>query len=121
MRQVSPEATGIFDFIIDLYKSCSGQWKTLVKYDGVTTEELAAFLEYCGHFLYNMGNYWVSIMIKLIQLKLLVYRFPLRVKGTKSSSLIYLSMPCGDLHKPLRQPEIGSAVSLKRCFLALRL
>lgn len=64
MRQVSPEATGIFDFIIDLYKTCNGQWKALVKDDGVTTEDLAAFLEYCGHFLYNMGNYWVSIMIK---------------------------------------------------------
>ncbi|KAI0545209.1 dipeptidyl peptidase III [Xylaria curta] len=58
MRQVSPEATGIFDFIVALYKSCGGKWEKLVGGPGVTNQELAAFLEYAGHFLYNIGNYW---------------------------------------------------------------
>ncbi|KAI0102846.1 dipeptidyl peptidase III [Nemania sp. FL0031] len=58
MRQVSPEATGIFDFIISIYKSCNGKWQELVDKHGVSAQELAAFLEYASHFLYNMGNYW---------------------------------------------------------------
>lgn len=60
MRQSSQEATGIFDFILEMSKSCGGRWNTLVKDGGATAEDLEAFLEYAGHFLYNMGNYWVS-------------------------------------------------------------
>ena len=51
MRQVSPEANGIFDFIIELAKSCNGQWQALVEAGCVTAEELANFLEYAGSFL----------------------------------------------------------------------
>ncbi|KEY73545.1 hypothetical protein S7711_03704 [Stachybotrys chartarum IBT 7711] len=60
MRQSSPEAIGIFDFIVDLYKSCNGLWKTLITEGGASAQELSSFLEYAGHFLYNMGNYWAE-------------------------------------------------------------
>lgn len=30
MRQVSPEAIGIFDFIMNIRKSCGGKWQALV-------------------------------------------------------------------------------------------
>ena len=72
MRQVSPEAIGIFDFIVKLSKSCNGQWQTMVKDGDVTAEDLAKFLEYAGHFLYNMGNYFVRYMITLGNFWLLI-------------------------------------------------
>lgn len=60
MRQSSPEATGIFDFILALSKSCDGRWQSLVQEGGTTAQDMEDFLEYAAHFLYNMGNYWVS-------------------------------------------------------------
>jgi dipeptidyl-peptidase III len=57
LRQTSPEGPGIFDFIMALYKSCEGRWNQLAYQSGVILKELESFLEYCGHFLSNMGNY----------------------------------------------------------------
>ncbi|KAL7973267.1 peptidase [Trichoderma sp. SZMC 28014] len=58
-QQVSPEASSIFDFIIELYRSCSGDWNSLIgnEVDGV---ELQAFLTYMATFLSNVGNYYGS-------------------------------------------------------------
>ena len=61
LRQVSPESTAIFDFIMELYASCSGDWKTLVVEDGITSEECATFLEFAATFLSNVGNYYVCL------------------------------------------------------------
>ncbi|KAJ8131320.1 hypothetical protein O1611_g2308 [Lasiodiplodia mahajangana] len=58
MRQTSPEATEIFDFIVAIYRSCDGQWQELVDSHGVSAQEVDAFLEYAGNFLCNIGNYW---------------------------------------------------------------
>lgn len=60
LRQTSPEANDIFDFIIALHRSCNGHWLDLVV-DGIITEEdLSGFLDYAALFLSNIGNYFVS-------------------------------------------------------------
>lgn len=60
MRQVSLESPDIFDFIIDLYHACNGKWDTLIAQCNITSEELAAFLEYAAMFLCNLGNFYVN-------------------------------------------------------------
>lgn len=60
LRQVSPESTGIFDFLMELYASCSGNWNIIVEEGGITAEECDALLEYAATFLSNVGNYYVS-------------------------------------------------------------
>ncbi|KAL6822020.1 peptidase family M49 domain-containing protein [Trichoderma sp. SZMC 28015] len=58
MRQVSPESTDIFDFIMDLYDACGGKWDTLVAEYNIAPEELTSFLEYAAMFLCNLGNFY---------------------------------------------------------------
>ncbi|UKZ47253.1 hypothetical protein TrVGV298_001470 [Trichoderma virens] len=58
MRQVSPESPDIFDFIMDLFHACNGEWDTLVAQCNITPEELASFLEYAAMFLCNLGNFY---------------------------------------------------------------
>ncbi|KAI1138888.1 dipeptidyl peptidase III [Hypoxylon sp. FL0543] len=60
LRQVSPESLTIFDFILELYGSCGGDWHQLSGVNGVTAEDLGAFLEYAATFLSNIGNYYGS-------------------------------------------------------------
>jgi hypothetical protein len=50
LRRVSPGSTAIFDFIMELYASCSGDWKKPVVGDGITSQECAAFLEFAATF-----------------------------------------------------------------------
>ena len=57
LRQVSPESEAIFDFIIALYESCSGDWKKLQQETKVSDQGLKYFLEYATQFLGNSGNY----------------------------------------------------------------
>ncbi|KAH6678333.1 putative dipeptidyl peptidase 3 [Halenospora varia] len=57
LRQVSPESESIFDFIIELYKSTNGDWKSVQQKAGVTDDDLKYFLEYSAQFLGNCGNY----------------------------------------------------------------
>ncbi|OJZ92708.1 hypothetical protein ASPFODRAFT_56272 [Aspergillus luchuensis CBS 106.47] len=60
LRQVSPEANGIFDFIMALYHSCDGNWEQLATETGVSVRELENFLDYAATFLSNVGNYFGS-------------------------------------------------------------
>ena len=60
LRQVSPESPAIFDFILELYRTCSGNWRSLVGPD-VSSEDLQQFLTYAATFLSNVGNYYVRI------------------------------------------------------------
>ncbi|PYH64693.1 dipeptidyl peptidase III [Aspergillus vadensis CBS 113365] len=60
LGQVSPEANGIFDFIMALYHSCDGIWEQLAIETGVGVQELENFLEYAATFLSNVGNYFGS-------------------------------------------------------------
>jgi dipeptidyl-peptidase-3 len=57
LRQVSPEAEDIFDFIIELHKAGNGDWKALATKAGISEDDLAAFLQYAAQFLGNGGNY----------------------------------------------------------------
>ncbi|OTA61217.1 peptidase M49, dipeptidyl-peptidase III [Hypoxylon sp. EC38] len=60
LRQVSPESLAIFDFILELYSSCDGDWQQLSESNGITKEDPGAFLEYAATFLSNIGNYYGS-------------------------------------------------------------
>lgn len=60
LRQVSPEAIGIFDFILELYNTCSGEWSILAAKCGISPSDMAVFLEYAATFLSNFGNYYGS-------------------------------------------------------------
>ncbi|KAL2850880.1 dipeptidyl peptidase III [Aspergillus pseudodeflectus] len=60
LRQVSPEANGVFDLIISLYRSCQGDWEQLATDADVGLEELHKFLNYAALFLSNIGNYFGS-------------------------------------------------------------
>jgi dipeptidyl-peptidase-3 len=57
LRQVSPEAEHIYDFIVELYNSCNGDWSAAQKKAGISDEDLKYFLEYAACFLGNLGNY----------------------------------------------------------------
>ncbi|TPX14262.1 uncharacterized protein E0L32_000656 [Thyridium curvatum] len=57
LRQVSPEAESIYDFIIALHKSTDGDWKALGQKAGVSEADVTSFLEYAVQFLGNSGNY----------------------------------------------------------------
>src|SRR5437660_360058 len=57
LRQTSPESESIFDFIVELYKACNGDWKALQQKADVSDDDLKYFLEYSAQFLGNCGNY----------------------------------------------------------------
>ncbi|KAM9874788.1 dipeptidyl-peptidase 3 [Verticillium dahliae] len=59
LRQVSPESSTIFDFILELHRTCAGAWTSLVG-PGVSNEDLQRFLVYAATFLSNIGNYYGS-------------------------------------------------------------
>ncbi|TLS22073.1 uncharacterized protein PpBr36_09394 [Pyricularia pennisetigena] len=59
LRQVSPESTSIFDFILELHNFCNGNWSSLTGPD-VSEERLGGFLVYAATFLSNVGNYFGS-------------------------------------------------------------
>ncbi|KAI1654072.1 dipeptidyl peptidase III [Daldinia decipiens] len=60
LSQVSPESIGIFEFIMELYRSCGGDWNQFSEDYGVAVEDLEAFLEFAATFLSNIGNYYGS-------------------------------------------------------------
>ncbi|KAJ5058664.1 peptidase family M49-domain-containing protein [Bipolaris maydis] len=60
LRQVSPESTDIFNYILELYRSCSGNWDILVAEKHISQEDCDAFLDYAATFLSNIGNYYGS-------------------------------------------------------------
>ncbi|KAI1754488.1 peptidase family M49-domain-containing protein [Xylaria castorea] len=60
LRQVSPESLAIFDFIMRLREFCDGDWQRLAEWEGVTEDDVSAFLQYAATFLSNVGNYYGS-------------------------------------------------------------
>lgn len=60
LRQVSDEATPIFDFILEIYRVCDGHWANLVSKTSISPESIQDFLDYAATFLGNIGNYYVS-------------------------------------------------------------
>lgn len=67
LRQVSSESEPIFDFIIQLYHSCDGNWEELSDRLGIPDNDLMSFLDFAAMFLGNIGNYYVSKMLKNFQ------------------------------------------------------
>ncbi|TGJ79176.1 hypothetical protein E0Z10_g9592 [Xylaria hypoxylon] len=59
LRQVSPESLAIFEFILELFGTCSGNWDALIEL-GISGEDLHGFLTYAATFLSNVGNYFGS-------------------------------------------------------------
>ncbi|KAF2735504.1 dipeptidyl-peptidase III [Polyplosphaeria fusca] len=57
LRQVSPESEPIYDFIVALHKQCSGDYSSLAKEAGVSSDDMQAYLDYAAQFLGNLGNY----------------------------------------------------------------
>lgn len=66
LRQVSPESPAIFDFILELHRSCSGEWRSLIGPD-ISEENLQHFLTYAATFLSNVGNYYVRRVAWIVQ------------------------------------------------------
>lgn len=61
MRQVSPESEGILDYLIELHKSCQGDWDKFVRYGLLDEDDLNGLLTYAATFLSNVGNYYASL------------------------------------------------------------
>lgn len=59
LEQVSPESPEIFDFILELHRTCAGNWDSLVGPD-ISSQDLRGFLTYAATFLSNIGNYFGS-------------------------------------------------------------
>jgi hypothetical protein len=60
LDQTSPESISIFHFILELYRSCGGNWLDLAFRTGLAIGQLKRFLDYAAVFLGNIGNYFVS-------------------------------------------------------------
>ncbi|KAH7304979.1 peptidase family M49-domain-containing protein [Stachybotrys elegans] len=60
LRQVSPESAPIFDFILELHRSCQGDWTSIATDSGLQQEDVDSFLRYAAIFLSNIGNYYGS-------------------------------------------------------------
>ena len=57
LEQVSPESLPIYDLILDLHKTCDGDYKQLANDAGVSEDDVTLWLEYAAQFLGNAGNY----------------------------------------------------------------
>ena len=59
-EQVSPEANGIFDFIMAIHRSCNGDWHALAEKLSISGPQIEGFVQYAASFLSNVGNFYVS-------------------------------------------------------------
>lgn len=57
LRQTSPEAEAIFDFVLAIHNSCNGDWSSLAAKAGVEADEVSRLLEYSVQVLGNLGNF----------------------------------------------------------------
>jgi dipeptidyl-peptidase III len=60
LRQVSPESIDIFDFILELHRSCAGRWDVLIDEEFLSQDDCNTWLDYAATFLSNVGNYYVG-------------------------------------------------------------
>ena len=92
LHQVSPEACFIYDFILELYSVCLGDWNTFVEQGDLKEHELEAFLDYAATFLSNIGNYYVSVPLRIAAAQ---YNFSLyhRVLVTRNLFHHYVQKP----------------------------
>ncbi|KAI9892567.1 MAG: hypothetical protein M1814_001256 [Vezdaea aestivalis] len=57
LREVSYESEPLYDFIVELYKSCEGDWAKLRTDSKIEESVLRNFLNFACQFLGNSGNY----------------------------------------------------------------
>lgn len=57
LAQVSPESLPIYDLILAIHKGCKGDYQKLAEKTGVSSDDVALYLEYAAQFLGNSGNY----------------------------------------------------------------
>lgn len=74
LRQTSPEAEEIYDFILELHRACDGQWGDFCDL-GVQRKDLDRWLDFAGMFMSALGNYYVSKSYDLHCLILIVSPF----------------------------------------------
>ncbi|KAK5106634.1 hypothetical protein LTS08_000755 [Lithohypha guttulata] len=58
VQQVSPEANDIFDLILEVHRSCEGDWSGMTTELGIEQTEMQQFLSYAATFLSNIGNFY---------------------------------------------------------------
>ncbi|KAI1802972.1 dipeptidyl peptidase III [Daldinia bambusicola] len=94
LRQVSPESIDIFEFILELHRSCGGDWNQFHENYGVAEEGLEAFLEFAATFLSNIGNYYLSNIYENIRDSIFsVPPFTLGYPSTLAQSSYYPGEP----------------------------
>lgn len=59
MRQVSPESETIFNLIIQLWRTCDGDWASLAMRTSLDEQAISQFLDYAATAMENLGNYKV--------------------------------------------------------------
>lgn len=64
LRQTSPEAEDIFDFILALHNTFEGDWDRLCN-NGIARQDIDAWLEFSAPFLSGVGNYYVRQIFQL--------------------------------------------------------
>ncbi|KAI0441378.1 dipeptidyl peptidase III [Xylaria telfairii] len=57
LRQCSPEAEAMFDFILELHRACDGQWHRYLQ-SGTKQRDLDTWLNFAAMFLSSFGNYF---------------------------------------------------------------
>lgn len=57
LAQISPESIPIYDLILEIHKSCNGNYQKLAKDVSISQEDVSLWLEYAAQFLGNSGNY----------------------------------------------------------------
>ncbi|KAI1125551.1 dipeptidyl peptidase III [Nemania abortiva] len=57
LRQCSPEAEAMFDFILELHRACDGQWHKYAQL-GTSQRDLDTWLNFAAMFLSSLGNYF---------------------------------------------------------------
>ncbi|CAF3485325.1 unnamed protein product [Fusarium graminearum] len=57
MRQVSPESETIFNLIIQLWRTCDGDWASLAMRTSLDEQAISQFLDYAATAMENLGNY----------------------------------------------------------------
>lgn len=86
LTQVSPESLDIFNLILELYASCSGNWDKLGKEINIHPGEMGSFLDYAATFLSNIGNYYVRLEQLTASIKISwSLTLPVRVLVTRNS------------------------------------
>lgn len=62
LSQVSPESETIFDLLMELMKSCEGDWNQLRAEASASAQDLNDLLDFGAAFLDSIGNYRVSVI-----------------------------------------------------------